>query len=95
MDAAGHGIDPGGPDMLKACVDQAKLSTLVCSDEPLAHVLREIGWPKTSRLIGLAAFLALPSVILMMMFGQTRVFFSMARDRLLPDVLTKIHPRLW
>ena len=29
----------------------------------------------------LAAFLALPSVILMMMFGQTRVFFSMARDR--------------
>ena len=93
MDAAGHGIDPGGPDMLKACVDQAKLSTLVCSDEPLAHVLREIGWSKTSRLIGLAAFLALPSVILMMMFGQTRVFFSMARDRLLPDVLTKIHPR--
>jgi APA family basic amino acid/polyamine antiporter len=29
----------------------------------------------------------------MMMFGQTRVFFSMARDRLLPDVLTTIHPR--
>src|SRR3984885_12688802 len=93
MDAAGHGIDPGGPAMMQACVDQAKLSTLVCSDEPLAHVLREIGWPKVSRLIGLAAFLALPSVILMMMFGQTRVFFSMARDRLLPDVLTKIHPR--
>src|ERR1700728_3790041 len=93
MDAAGHGMDPGGPAMMQACVDQAKLSTLVCSDEPLAHVLREIGWSKTSRLIGLAAFLALPSVILMMMFGQTRVFFSMARDRLLPDVLTKIHPR--
>jgi basic amino acid/polyamine antiporter, APA family len=93
MDAAGHGIDPGGPALMHACVDQAKLSTLVCSDEPLAHVLREIGWPKVARLIGLAAFLALPSVILMMMFGQTRVFFSMARDRLLPDVLTKIHPR--
>jgi basic amino acid/polyamine antiporter, APA family len=93
MDAAGHGIDPGGPAMMQACIDQAKLSTLVCSDEPLAHVLRQIGWPKVSRLIGLAAFLALPSVILMMMFGQTRVFFSMARDRLLPDVLTKIHPR--
>jgi APA family basic amino acid/polyamine antiporter len=79
--------------MLHACMEPAKLSSLVCSDEPLAHVLREIGWPKLSRLIGLAAFLALPSVILMMMFGQTRVFFSMARDRLLPDVLTKIHPR--
>jgi APA family basic amino acid/polyamine antiporter len=66
---------------------------LVCSEEPLAHVLRQLGWEKVSRLIGLAAFLALPSVILMMIFGQTRVFFSMARDRLLPEALTKIHPR--
>jgi APA family basic amino acid/polyamine antiporter len=93
MDAAGHGIDPGGPELMKACVDQAKSAALVCSDEPLAHVLREIGYAKLSRLIGLAAFLALPSVILMMMFGQTRIFFSMARDRLLPDVLTTVHPR--
>jgi basic amino acid/polyamine antiporter, APA family len=93
MDAAGHGIEPGTPEMLHACMDPSKLSSLVCSDEPLAHVLREIGWSKVSRLIGLAAFLALPSVILMMMFGQTRVFFSMARDRLLPNVLTTIHPR--
>jgi APA family basic amino acid/polyamine antiporter len=93
MDAAGQGIEPGTPEMLQACMDPAKLASLVCSDEPLAHVLREIGWDKVSRLIGLAAFLALPSVILMMMFGQTRVFFSMARDRLLPDALTKIHPR--
>ncbi|MEA3138345.1 MAG: basic amino acid/polyamine antiporter, family [Gammaproteobacteria bacterium] len=93
MDAAGQGIEPGTPEMLHACMDQAKQASLVCSDEPLAHVLREIGWDKVSRLIGLAAFLALPSVILMMMFGQTRVFFSMARDRLLPDVLTKVHPR--
>jgi APA family basic amino acid/polyamine antiporter len=93
MDAAGHGIEPGTPEMLQACMDPSKMSTLVCSDEPLAHVLRQIGWDKVSRLIGLAAFVALPSVILMMMFGQTRVFFSMARDRLLPDVLTKVHPR--
>ncbi len=78
----GQGISPGGPDMLKACMDPAKLSTLVCSDEPLAHVLREIGWPKMARLIGLGGVPGLPSVILMMMFGQTRVFFSMARDRL-------------
>jgi len=56
-------------------------------------VLRLLGWDKVARLIGLAAFLALPSVILMMIFGQTRVFFSMARDRLLPDVLTRIHGR--
>jgi APA family basic amino acid/polyamine antiporter len=93
MDAAGHGIEPGTPELLQACMDPVKAATLVCSDEPLAHVLRQLGWDKLSRLIGLAAFLALPSVILMMMFGQTRVFFSMARDRLLPDVLTRVHGR--
>ena len=42
---------------------------------------------------GLAANLALPSVILMMMFGQTRIFFVMARDGLLPEKLAEIHPK--
>jgi basic amino acid/polyamine antiporter, APA family len=93
MDATGHALEPGTPALFQACMDPVKALTLVCSEEPLAHVLRVIGWDKVSRLIGLAAFLALPSVILMMIFGQTRVFFCMARDKLLPEVLTKIHPR--
>ena len=93
LDAAGHGIAPGSAELYRACMDPVKAATLVCSDEPLAHVLRQIGWEKVSRLIGLAAFLALPSVILMMIFGQTRIFFCMARDKLLPGVLTSIHSR--
>jgi len=93
IDAAGHGIDPGSIELFHVCQNPVKAATLVCSDEPLAHVLRQIGWAKVSRLIGLAAFLALPSVILMMIFGQTRIFFSMARDRLLPGVLCTIHKR--
>jgi APA family basic amino acid/polyamine antiporter len=93
FDAAGHGLEPGTPELFETCKDPVKAALLVCSEEPLAHVLRQLGWDKVSRLIGLAAFLALPSVILMMIFGQTRVFFSMARDKLLPDVLTKIHSR--
>ena len=93
MDAAGQGLEPGSREMFQACMDPARAASLVCSDEPLAYVLRQIGWDKVSRLIGLAAFLALPSVILMMMFGQTRIFFCMARDKLLPEVLTSIHSR--
>jgi APA family basic amino acid/polyamine antiporter len=93
FDAAGQALEPGTAELYDACKDPAKAVALVCSEEPLAHVLRQLGWDKVSRLIGLAAFLALPSVILMMMFGQTRIFFSMARDRLLPDFLTRIHPR--
>src|SRR3546814_9744639 len=67
---------------------------LVCSREALAHVLRSVGHVQIGNLIGLAAFLALPSVILMMMFGQTRVFFVMARDGLLPEKLANIHPKI-
>jgi len=93
LDAAGQALEPGSPELFKACMAPAKAATLVCSEEPLAHVLRQLGWDKVSRLIGLAAFLALPSVILMMIFGQTRIFFCMARDRLLPEVLTSIHSR--
>jgi APA family basic amino acid/polyamine antiporter len=47
-----------------------------------------VGW-----FVGLAAVIALPSVVLMMMFGQTRVFFVMARDGLLPPAFAKVHPR--
>jgi APA family basic amino acid/polyamine antiporter len=59
----------------------------------LAQVLRQIGWEKVGNLLGLAAFLALPSVVLMMLFGQTRIFFVMARDGLLPEALSRVHPR--
>jgi len=44
-------------------------------------------------MVGLAAIIALPSVVLMMMFGQTRVFFTMARDGLLPAAFARVHPR--
>ena len=43
--------------------------------------------PLFGNLVGLAATIALPSVVLLMMYGQTRVFFVMARDGLLPDRL--------
>lgn len=63
------------------------------SKEPLAFVLREIGWPRIGDLVAGAAILALPSVVLMMMFGQTRILFTMSRDGLLPDSLAKVHPK--
>jgi APA family basic amino acid/polyamine antiporter len=66
---------------------------LAQSDDALAFVLREIGHGWAGDLVAVAAGLALPSVILMMMFGQTRIFFVMARDGLLPDVFSRLHPR--
>ncbi|SBV34556.1 Uncharacterized amino acid permease YhdG [uncultured Sphingopyxis sp.] len=90
--ATGHALEPGSRELAAACGaigDQA----VVCSKEALAWTMREIGWPQIGNLIGLAAGLALPSVILMMMFGQTRIFFVMSRDGLLPQAFSKIHPK--
>lgn len=66
---------------------------LAQSDDALAFVLREIGYGWAGQLVAVAAGVALPSVILMMMFGQTRIFFVMARDGLLPEVFSKLHPK--
>ena len=91
-DASGAGLRPGSPELTAAC-KAAGDAAVVCSKEALAWTLRSIGWPQVGNLIGLAAGLALPSVILMMMFGQTRIFFVMSRDGLLPAVLSKVHPK--
>ncbi len=66
---------------------------LSASKEPLAFVLDKLGYPQVGMLVAAAAIIALPSVILMMIFGQTRIFFNMARDGLLPDALASIHPK--
>lgn len=95
LDAAGKGLAPGSLALAEQCQSLAAAGQqpLVCSREALALVLREIGWEKIGNLLGLTAFLALPSVVLMMLFGQTRIFFVMSRDGLLPEVLSRIHPR--
>jgi len=88
----GVALDPGSVELARRCAEIGE-AAVTCSSEALAWTLREIGWPQIGNLLGLAAGLALPSVILMMMFGQTRIFFVMSRDGLLPNVFSKIHPR--
>jgi basic amino acid/polyamine antiporter, APA family len=92
LDSAGNGIAAGSKELTAACAAQTK-EVVVCSKEALAWTLREIGWKQIGNLVGLAAGLALPSVVLMMMFGQTRIFFVMARDGLLPESFSKVHPK--
>jgi len=91
---AGEVLAPGSTALSDQCAALAAAGTesVTCSKEALAWTLREIGWPQIGNLLGLAAGLALPSVILMMMFGQTRIFFVMSRDGLLPAMFSKIHP---
>ncbi|MXO50187.1 amino acid permease [Erythrobacter gaetbuli] len=83
----------GSEELARQCALPAYSSALVCSDEALAHVLRQIGFSGIGNMLGIAAFLALPSVILVLLFAQTRIFFVMSRDGLLPEGLSKVHPK--
>jgi len=76
-----------------AAVGALPFQQLANSPEPLALVLRSLGQPLAGHLIALAAVIALPSVILVMMYGQSRIFFVMARDGLLPRRLAAVSPR--
>jgi APA family basic amino acid/polyamine antiporter len=65
------------------------------SKEPLAFVMRQLGHPLVGTAVAAAAVIALPSVILMMMFGQTRVLFTMSRDGLMPKMFSNVHPKFF
>ena len=66
---------------------------LAGNTEPLASILRGMGFQTIGNLVALAAILALPTVVLMMIYAQTRILFAMSRDGLLPERLSNVHPR--
>jgi APA family basic amino acid/polyamine antiporter len=63
------------------------------SPEPLALILRVMGQPLAAQYLAISAVVALPTVILAFFYGQSRIFFTMARDGLLPAALAKVSPR--
>ena len=63
------------------------------SPEPLALILREIGQGWAAQLLAASAVIALPTVILAFFYGQSRIFFTMARDGMLPQSLANVSSR--
>ncbi|MDQ3137494.1 MAG: amino acid permease [Gemmatimonadota bacterium] len=61
--------------------------------DPIAKVADYAGLGIFASLIKLGAIAGLTSVILVQLLGQSRVFYSMSRDGLLPPFVQKIHPR--
>ena len=52
-----------------------------------------IGLPWLAFMVKVGAICGLSSVMLVLMYGQTRIFYTMARDGLLPPLFSKIHRR--
>ncbi len=74
-----------------AALGGSDYAALAASPEPLAMVLRNLNHPFAAMLIAGAAVLALPTVIMAFMYGQSRIFFVMARDGLLPERLAAVN----
>jgi basic amino acid/polyamine antiporter, APA family len=62
-------------------------------DAPLAYIIQTLGHPALAAVISGAAVLAMPTVILAFLFGQSRIFFVMARDGLLPRWLGSVNEK--
>ena len=63
------------------------------SPEPLALILRGVGQNGAAAFLAGSAVIALPTVILAFLYGQSRIFFVMARDNMLPASLARVSKR--
>lgn len=61
--------------------------------EPLATAFSSLGMHWAAAIVSLGAVFATTSVLLVFQLGQPRIFFSMARDGLLPSWAAKVHPK--
>ncbi len=60
--------------------------------DPLARALELAGLPTASWIVAAGAVVSMTAVLLVFQYGQTRIFFGMAKDGLLPKWATKVHP---
>jgi len=76
-----------------AAVGAVPYTQFAKSAEPLALILRDIGQGGIATVVAAAAAIALPTVLLAFLYGQSRIFLVMARDGFLPPALARISAR--
>jgi APA family basic amino acid/polyamine antiporter len=59
---------------------------------PVAYAVDSVGLAWAGVVISFGAIAGLTTVLLVMMYGQTRVFYAMSRDGLIPPIFVKLHP---
>jgi basic amino acid/polyamine antiporter, APA family len=59
---------------------------------PVAYAVDSVGLAWAGVIISFGAIAGLTTVLLVMMYGQTRVFYAMSRDGLIPPLFVKLHP---
>ncbi len=67
--------------------------TTLGNDEPVAKALKDIGYNKLRIFVSLGALVGMWSSLLVGQYGQTRIWFAMSRDKLLPGRFSQLHPK--
>lgn len=67
--------------------------TRLTVDAPLADAFKAVGHPWYAGVISFGAAVGLTVVCMILLLGQSRVFFAMSRDGLLPRFFSRVHPR--
>ena len=63
------------------------------TSHPVSYALQVAGQGWVAGIIDIGAVLGMLTVLVVMLYGQTRLIFAMSRDGLLPAVLSRVHPR--
>ncbi|WP_067801473.1 amino acid permease [Actinomadura formosensis] len=88
--------------LLVTAVLYAAVSTVVAGmqnykklsiEAPLADAFKSVGHPVFATIISVGAVIGLTTVVLILLLGQSRIFFAMSRDGLMPGWLSAVHPR--
>ena len=63
------------------------------NSEPLAKALRDNGKNIGSALVATGAIAGITSVLLILIYGQSRIFYAMSKDGLIPNIICKTHKK--
>ena len=65
----------------------------LANDAPVANALKTLGYNRLRLVVTVGALLGMISSLLVFQYGQARIWFAMSRDRLLPPLFSRVHPR--
>lgn len=74
---------------LTAAVNYTQLDT----PEPVAYALRVLGWGSVANLVAIGVIAGIITTLIVYLFGQSRIFFAVSRDGMLPQSICAIHPK--
>jgi APA family basic amino acid/polyamine antiporter len=78
--------------ILTGVVPFAELARPEAINAPIPYALGKAGITWGAAIVSAGAICGMTSVMLVMLFGQSRIFFAMSRDGLLPTVFSELHP---